>query len=122
MGKMRPIQKKPFLLLELIIALGLIVTCLFPLLKPNIQLYQLSKKRLASCESYTMDRQLFCQIKRDLMETKYSWEQLKKGIVTKDYTLTLVQKTERDSLQKEGLLLEALTPYGSHQIFVERDL
>ncbi len=122
MEKMRPTRKRSFLLLELVISLILIVFCLFPLLKPNIALYQLSKKRLAACENYSLDYLLLAAIKKDLFEARHSWEQLKAGVTTKEYSIKAVATTDRESLEREGLLLEAVTPYGTHKIFVERAL
>ena len=45
MCRTRRTRKSCFLILELVIALFLVVTCLFPLLKPNIELYQLEQRR-----------------------------------------------------------------------------
>ncbi len=122
MAKMRPIRKRSFLLLELVISLALIMLCLFPLLRPNLQLYQLSKKRLAASENYSKKSVLLCKIKRELFEAKYSWEELKKGITTSEYSIKAIEKTERESLQREGLLLEVATVFGQHQFYVERAL
>lgn len=122
MAKMRPIRKRSFLLLELVISLALIMLCLFPLLRPNLQLYQLSKKRLAASENFSKNSLLLCKIKRELFEAKYSWEELKKGISTPEYSMKAIEKTEREAFQREGLLLEVTTAFGKHEFYVERAL
>ena len=121
MGRMRPIRKHSFLVLELVIALFLIVTCLFPLLKPNLQLYRLEQKRMKEWEGFSEDSLLFAKIKQDLFEAKFSWSELKQGCVSHDCLIIPIGKTERESLGKEGLLLEVETPYRRHTLYVERE-
>ena len=120
MGKMLPTRKSSFLLLEVLISLFLIVTCLFPLLLPNIKLYRLEQRRLDSSLAYSLDRNLLCQVKCALLERKYSWEDLKKGKSECGCWIVAIDKTERAILNKEGLLLEITTPYKKHTVFVER--
>lgn len=120
MGKTRPIHKNCFQLLEVLISLFLIVTCLVPLLLPNVNLYKIEKRRMAACKAYSLDRELLCKAKCALFEKKYSWEQLQKGKSEEDYQIKFVNKTERTALNKEGLLVEVITPFNKHLLFVER--
>ena len=114
MGKMPPIRKRCFLLLEVVVSLTLLSLCLFPLIKPLVFLHRAEAKRFANVEHYRKDQNELCSIKEKLFEHVYSWERLKEG--TEE--LCVKRKTLKEN--KEGLLLEAKTPHGTHKIFVER--
>ena len=111
---MPPIRKRCFLLLEVVISLTLLTLCLFPLIKPLVFLHRAEAKRFANVEHYRKDQNELCKLKERLFERSYSWDKLKEGTDE----LRVKKKTVKD--QKEGLLLEAKTTYGTHKIFVER--
>lgn len=119
MHKMRPIRKSSYLILELMVALFLLATCLFPLIKPNVQLYLAEKKRYESQLNYSLQKNLLVDVKQHLLERRYSFSQLKEGVKGQNYELVPIKTTNRESLNREGLLIQAQTAYGSEYIFVE---
>ncbi|MCH9611105.1 MAG: hypothetical protein S4CHLAM81_15210 [Chlamydiales bacterium] len=120
MAKMRPIRKSCFLILELAVSLFLIALVLFPLLVPNIKLMRAQKNRIERNDNFSTDRLLFCKVKEDFFEGCIPLDQLEEGYVTTNgCTVLEVDRTERSSLQKEGLLVQVQTPYRSHTLYIE---
>jgi hypothetical protein len=72
----RPIQKRHALLLEVLLALSLLLLCLFPLVRPHLFMYQTTRKRL---EKFQMDRysqEVFLRVKELLYTHAIPWKKL----------------------------------------------
>ena len=75
------IQKRSFLLFEVLISLALITLCLFPLLKPHIGIQKKQKERLEKIQLERFSKAAFCKVKEKLCENKtWSWHLLLKGV------------------------------------------
>lgn len=78
--KPRPIRKRPFLLLEILISLLLVSLCLFPLLAPHIQMRKADYHFLEKMRFTTLSQNAFCLLKIKLHELQIDWKSLQKGV------------------------------------------
>lgn len=62
----RPIQKRSFLLFELLVALALVTLCLFPLLKPHFGIQKEQIKEVEMLQLQRFANEAFCKIKEKL--------------------------------------------------------
>jgi hypothetical protein len=122
---MRSIQKRSFLLFELLVSLALIVFCLLPLIKPHASMRKVDQERLAVMQMERIAQEAFCALKRELYENKrHTWEELKDvaegelgpfklttGVestktIMCDYTITKFDLCNKKSQKKSGLVVD----------------
>lgn len=136
--KLRPmrvtIQKRSFLLFELLISLALIVLCFFPLIKPHASMRKANIEQLEHMQLERAAQEAFCYIKEQLYENKLRW----KDLIHKDpkeleqtftiwvgknkaksfncsYTTSLLDKINKTSQNKVGLLMEIALQFSPSQ-------
>lgn len=76
------VKKKPFILLEILIAIGLIALCAVPLIVRPLQLYQKEMNFLWEIEAERLADWTFSEIKEKLLKNEIPWKKLpdkKKG-------------------------------------------
>lgn len=78
-NKKRSIQKRSFLLIELLISLALVACCLFPLIKPHVSIHKSERKALEQMQIEMHVERAFCLLKQYLYEQKITWKQLQKN-------------------------------------------
>lgn len=101
----RPIRKRSFLLLEIVISLFLIVLCLFPLVRTHTSIRVSQAKQHHQMKCDPLFQNMFCNIKQCLYERNYSWDQLKKGVSNSDFALQEIKECNKPSLKGHGMLL-----------------
>lgn len=72
----RRIQKRSFLLFELLVSMALISLCLFPLMKPLAAMRCADRCYLEDIQLEMAAQNAFCRIKENLFESSYNWNQL----------------------------------------------
>ena len=80
----RRIRKKPFLLLEVLISLTLVLLILGPLIKPLCGIMRAQHARAEQFEMERISRLLMSEIKVKLYKHEHSWSELEKGVVDHD--------------------------------------
>lgn len=121
-----PIQKRSFLLLELLISLALIALCFFPLIKPHTLMRKADISYLEEIQLERVAQAAFCHIKERLYENRvHQWENLCRQDegkldepffisletagekqLTCHYTTQCLDKVNKRSQNKMGLLIE----------------
>ncbi|NGX61223.1 MAG: hypothetical protein K940chlam9_00706 [Chlamydiae bacterium] len=81
------IQKRSFLLLELLVAFTLFTLCLVPLIQPHLRIGLQERKDLISLQLTQHADRALCEIKESLMAHTYEWKDLLDNNV-KDEQLT----------------------------------
>jgi hypothetical protein len=69
-------KKKPFILLEILIALFLVILCGFPLIKEPLKLYHDEIKQLEKMEKERLADWTFTEIKEILLKNGIPWEKI----------------------------------------------
>ena len=101
------IQKRPFLLFELLLSMGLLLLCLSPLIKTHVGMHRADLEQIHKLEAEIDVHNAYCKMKEALFSQNYTWEQLMGGVEVGGFTLCKVdQSTKHD--QESGLLLKAL--------------
>lgn len=100
----RPIRKRSnYLLLELLIAFSLVISCFFPLLKPHRIINKKSHEKLEKMQLEREARLVFYEIKKNFFEyPPYSWKEIKEGLPPREhkskyvenYTITFSTETK----------------------------
>ncbi len=72
-------KKKPFLLLEILIAILLVSICLVPLIHSPLQSYRAEKRLLEEMEGERLADWSFSEIKEKLLRNEIPWEKLPKA-------------------------------------------
>lgn len=110
-----PIRKRSFLLFEILISMALILLCFFPMIKPHAAMCRAERKYLEEIRLEQLSQIAFCQIKERLYETRsHTWQDLlgeasgtiALGHTTCYYTTQVLDKVNKTSLNKSGLLLQ----------------
>lgn len=109
----RAIQKRSFLLFELILSLSLVLLCLLPLINIHIGIAKSELGHIREVREEQIAQKAFCLLKIDIYEHKYSWADLSRGIQNEEYTITKVDQSTKDS-NDSGLVLQALIPVGKN--------
>ncbi|MCH9625191.1 MAG: hypothetical protein S4CHLAM123_03610 [Chlamydiales bacterium] len=123
----RPIQKRSFLLFELLISLALITLCLLPLIHPHIAMRKSELQNLETIQLEQHAQTAFCSVKQKIYENReYPWDTLlnktikdslvdpfyvyldqeEPRIYTCHYTLQAVETANKNSTSKNALVLE----------------
>ena len=85
------IKKKPFLLLEVLIAFSLATLCLVPLVRHPIRMYKKEICNLELVEKERLANLVFCEIKEKLLKKEFSWDQIpEKGVESPFFHLSSV--------------------------------
>jgi len=92
MNRKRPIRRKSYLLLEVLISLGLVLLCLFPLVKPLVHIRLQTTLALEETRLERLASLAFIEVKQRLYEHQYSWDELRKGIEDELSPITLTIK------------------------------
>ena|SRR5579872_3138184 len=71
-------RKKPFLLLEILIAISLILLCIVPLVVKPLQFFQAEKNLLWEMEGERLADWTFSEIKEQLLKNEIPWAKLPK--------------------------------------------
>jgi hypothetical protein len=69
-------KKKPFLLLEILIAFFLVSLCIVPLVRQPLSLYQSELKRLEEMEKERLADWSFTEVKERLLKNEIPWEKI----------------------------------------------
>ena len=106
----RPIRKRSYLLLEIVISLALISLCLLPLIRPHLKIKQSQASYTKEIDAFPRFQNAFCQVKELLYEQQISWKDLNKGYdtETKDgvpFKITPLKSGKKPSLNSLGLLI-----------------
>ncbi len=94
----QPIRKRSFLLFELLVALGLIALCLYPLVKPHALMHKKEIERLVEMQLEQISQTAFCQIKEKLYKHEHSWKELNQEAKGELEPVTVV--TGKNSIKK----------------------
>ncbi|GAB4238105.1 MAG: hypothetical protein Tsb0021_17890 [Chlamydiales bacterium] len=70
-------KRRPFLLLEVLIALAIVSLCAIPLIAPNLWLIKAEKEFLQTIENDRIAHLIFLHVVENLYNNVYSWENLK---------------------------------------------
>lgn len=104
-------RRRSYLLFEVLMAMALLLVCLFPLVRAHTGMGQLSKQRLQKQEMRAAAHLAFLEIKAHLYQHDYTWQQLRKGVSGETqcgpYTLALRESTHKRSTGRKYLLLDA---------------
>ncbi len=74
------IQKRSYLLFELLIAMTLVMGALIPLLKPHFVMRNQAIEKLIRIQLEPCAQHALCEVKQRLHERRYSWEELDKEV------------------------------------------
>lgn len=74
----RSIQKRSFLLFEVLIALALVALCLFPLLKPHFAIQKEQRKELEMIQFQRLAKEAFCKVREELSNESLNWDYFSK--------------------------------------------
>lgn len=106
----RPIRKRSYLLLEIVLSLFLISICLFPLIRPHLAIEKSRAKQIKEVSAYAPFQNAFCLLKENLYEQKISWKQLNAGhngnFGPIHYEINKIDECNKPSLNGRGLLLQ----------------
>ena len=123
----RPIRKRSYLLLEIVISLMLITLCLFPLVKPHLAMRQSHALHLKEMKSLPLFQNVFCKIKRMLYEQQLTWKELTAGVEGEidhvAYSISKLDSCNKPSLNGRGLLIQIKLTYEKidqvHTLFLQ---
>ena len=125
----RPIRKRSYLLLEIVISLMLIIFCLFPLIKPHLAIKKSHALYLKEIENVSLFQNAFCTIKEKLYAQRFSWKDLTAGVEgTLDesavrYRIKAIKSCKKPSLSGHGLLINVKLSLDTmeqvHTLFIE---
>ncbi len=107
----RPIRKKSYFLLEVMLALTLLSCCFIPLIKPHCAIRKAEQKYIDHLTQERIAHLAFCEFKTRLFEHHYSWKELYSGLTDRidkypcEFTVTRKDTSNKTSLGKKGLLL-----------------
>ncbi len=73
---MRKKEKRPFILLEILLALTLVSLCAIPLIVKPIAAYRFEMKALEEVEGERLADWTFSEIKEEMLQLKIPWEKL----------------------------------------------
>jgi hypothetical protein len=76
MGQTIHMKKKPFLLIEVLIALSLVTLCIGPLVRQPLKMYQIEVGKLESLEKERIADWAFTEVKERLLKNEIPWEKL----------------------------------------------
>ncbi|MEZ5315280.1 MAG: hypothetical protein R3E91_03600 [Chlamydiales bacterium] len=107
MIKKQTIQKRSFLLFELLLAMGLLILCLFPMIKTHVTIVKEERKQLREILEPLKIYKAICDLKIDLHEHRYSWEELMKGAKNDKYVLKKLKQSTKIN-QESGMILNAI--------------
>ncbi len=120
----RSIQKRSFLLFELLLSLTLLTICLFPLMQTQMKLAKLKVQQLHAVQQHQKIKEVLCQAKIDLFEKHYTWKQLMEGVNTPTYTLSKLEQSTKQNSPQSGLILNITIPIGEEEyertLYVEK--
>lgn len=68
----RAIQKRPFMLFELLVAMSLLMVCLLPMVKTHVRMRQTSLKELVELQQFEAAQKAFCEFKAALHQQEVS--------------------------------------------------
>lgn len=69
-------RKRPFILLEILIALTLVILCAIPLIIQPIKAYRFEMKSLEEVEGERLADWTFSEIKEEMLKNSISWDKL----------------------------------------------
>ncbi|MCC5831947.1 MAG: hypothetical protein JJU12_02770 [Chlamydiales bacterium] len=112
----RSIRKRPFLLFELLLAMGLLLLCLFPMIKTHVGIAKEEKKAIEAIRQELQIQEALCSLKIDLHKHIYSWEELIKGVKNERYLLNKLKKSTKNNTNESAMVLGATLLIGEKEI------
>lgn len=121
-----PTRKRSFLLFELVLAIGLVLLCLFPMIKTHLGIARAERKQMNALNREKEICSALCRLKMDLHQHTYSWEALMKGVNTQTYSLKKEKQSTKKKNGESGMVLCATLHFENEEIerlvYVEKAL
>lgn len=120
---LRAPRKRSFLLLEVLIAFTLLITCFFPLLKPHLWMRKERLNQLEQWQLHRLSRLAIVEVKRKLYEHKYPWGKLKEGF-EEELADAIIYINKKEKPLKQTFAIKPIQNYtkrttGDHYLFLE---
>lgn len=90
MLKLKNLKNRPFLLLEVLIALTLVALCLLPLVSPHIMIIKEERNFISVLEADRMANLIFANIVQEMYDHRIPWELLQSS-TDKEVTADMLQ-------------------------------
>ncbi len=103
----RPIRKQSFLLFELLLSMGLVLLCLFPLIQTHMGIAKAEQAEIRTLEQRFYVQEAVCALKKRLHEHEFTWEQLMQNVKEEHLTLTKLEQSTKKGAPESGLVLLA---------------
>lgn len=107
----RSIQKRSFLLFELLLAIGLLLVCFFPMIKTHVGIAKEEAKQVRALREELLVQEKFCDFKTLLHEHAYSWGELMKEGEKGSFFVTKLDQSIKNN-NESGLLLNVALSLG----------
>lgn len=119
-----PIRKKYSLLIELLVALALVVMCLFPLLTPHFRMQKELFKRSEQMQLHRLAETAALEVKVQLYENIYPWKKLNSATPVKGTLeeVFLSQKSYKPYFELSKLRHYTRKSDGAHFLFMRLDI
>lgn len=95
--------------------MGLLLLCLFPLIKTHVGIAKEERKRIQEIRQELQVRKELCSLKIDLHEHKVSWEELMKGVRNERFALEKLKQSTKNN-NESGMILGVTLYVGETEV------